>query len=81
MSPARFQARQRAARRGRLAKRDAQGIRVLAGGRPATLVVGHAGADTEDADALHLMSEMLRKVGIKMHTIGLYRPDTFWISQ
>jgi len=49
-----------------LDKRDAQGIRLLADGRPATLVVEHSGEDTEDADALHLMGEMLKKVGIKM---------------
>ncbi|WP_395707879.1 hypothetical protein [Reyranella sp.] len=39
---------------------------MLSDGRPATLVVEHAGEDTEDADALHLMGEMLKKVGIKM---------------
>ncbi|MGE0577875.1 MAG: ABC transporter substrate-binding protein [Reyranella sp.] len=49
-----------------LDKRDAQGIRLLADGRPATLVVEHSGEDTEDADALQLMGEMLKKVGIKM---------------
>jgi len=51
-----------------LTKKDSQGIRLLPDGRPATIVVEHASEETEDADALHLIAEMWKKVGIKMLT-------------
>ena len=51
-----------------LTKRDAQGVRLLPDGRPAMLVVEHASEETEDADALHLIAEFWRKIGIKMVT-------------
>ncbi|MFZ5784339.1 MAG: ABC transporter substrate-binding protein [Pseudomonadota bacterium] len=51
-----------------LTKRDSQGVRLLPDGRPATIVVEHASEETEDADALHLISEMWKKIGIKMLT-------------
>ncbi|WP_422002089.1 ABC transporter substrate-binding protein [Reyranella sp.] len=51
-----------------LNKKDSQGIRLLPDGRPATIVVEMASEETEDADALHLISEMWKKVGIKMLT-------------
>jgi peptide/nickel transport system substrate-binding protein len=51
-----------------LTKKDGQGFRVLPDGRPATIVVEHASEETEDADALHLIAEMWKKVGIKMLT-------------
>ena len=51
-----------------LNKRGADGIRLLADGRPATIVVEHASEETEDADALQLIGEFWKKVGIKMLT-------------
>jgi peptide/nickel transport system substrate-binding protein len=51
-----------------LNKKDAQGFRLLPDGRPATIVIEHASEETEDADALHLIAEMWKKVGIKMLT-------------
>jgi peptide/nickel transport system substrate-binding protein len=51
-----------------LNKKDSQGIRLLPDGRSATIVVEHASEETEDADALHLIAEMWKKVGIKMLT-------------
>src|SRR5215510_13796851 len=55
-----------------LNKKDGQGYRLLPDGRPATIVVEHASEETEDADALHLIAEMWKKVGIKM----LSKPQT-----
>jgi peptide/nickel transport system substrate-binding protein len=51
-----------------LNKKDGQGWRLLPDGRPATIVVEHASEETEDADALHLIGEMWKKIGIKMLT-------------
>jgi peptide/nickel transport system substrate-binding protein len=51
-----------------LSKRDAQGTRLLPDGRSATIVVEHASEETEDADALQLIGEFWKKVGIKMLT-------------
>ncbi len=51
-----------------LNKKGQQGFRLLPDGRPATIVVEHASEETEDADALHLIAEMWKKVGIKMLT-------------
>ena len=51
-----------------LTKKDGQGFRLLPDGRPATIVVEHASEETEDADALHLIAEMWKKIGIKMLT-------------
>ena len=51
-----------------LTKRDPQGIRLLPDGRPATIVVEHASEETEDADALQLIAEYWKKIGIKMLT-------------
>ena len=51
-----------------LNKSGGDGIRLLPDGRPATIVVEHASEETEDADALHLIAEMWKKVGIKMLT-------------
>ncbi len=55
-----------------LTKRDSAGFRLLPDGRPATIVIEHASEETEDADALHLISEMWKKIGIKM----LVKPQT-----
>ncbi len=51
-----------------LTKKDSQGIRLLPDGRPATIVVEHASEETEDADALALIADNWKKVGIKMLT-------------
>ncbi len=55
-----------------LAKRGPDGIRLLPDGRPATIVVEHASEETEDTDALQLIAEYWKKVGIKM----LVKPQT-----
>jgi peptide/nickel transport system substrate-binding protein len=55
-----------------LNKRGSDGIRLLPDGRPATIVVEHASEETEDTDALQLIGEMWKKVGIKM----LVKPQT-----
>ena len=51
-----------------LNKRGSDGIRMLPDGRPATIVVEHASEETEDTDALQLISEFWKKVGIRMLT-------------
>ncbi len=51
-----------------LTKKDSQGIRLLPDGRPATIVVEHASEETEDADALALIADNWKKIGIKMLT-------------
>ena len=51
-----------------LNKRGSDGIRLLPDGRPATIVVEHASEETEDADALQLIAEFWKKVGIRMLT-------------
>jgi peptide/nickel transport system substrate-binding protein len=51
-----------------LTKKDSQGIRLLPDGRPATIVVEHASEETEDSDALTLIADNWRKIGIKMLT-------------
>jgi len=55
-----------------LNKRGPDGIRLLPDGRPATIVVEHASEETEDTDALQLIAEYWKKVGIKM----LVKPQT-----
>ena len=49
-----------------LNKRGADGIRLLPDGRPAVIVVEHSSEETEDADAMQLIGENWKKVGIKM---------------
>ncbi|WP_422030918.1 ABC transporter substrate-binding protein [Reyranella sp.] len=51
-----------------LTKKDSQGIRLLPDGRPATIVVEHASEETEDSDALTLIADNWKKIGIKMLT-------------
>ena len=51
-----------------LTKKDSQGIRLLPDGRPATIVVEHASEETEDTDALTLIADNWKKIGIKMLT-------------
>ena len=49
-----------------LNKRGSDGMRLLPDGRPATIVVEHASEETEDSDALQLITENWKKVGIKL---------------
>ena len=49
-----------------LTKRDKQSFRLLPDGRLAVIVVESLSEETEDADALHLITEYWKKIGIKM---------------
>jgi peptide/nickel transport system substrate-binding protein len=64
-----------------LTKRDAQGFRLLPSGRSTTLVVESQSEQTEDSDALQLIAEYWKKIGIKMvvkpQTKENFRPRTF----
>lgn len=51
-----------------LTKKDSQGFRLLPDGRPATIVVEYASEETEDNDALALIADNWKKIGIKMLT-------------
>ncbi|MCC8432759.1 ABC transporter substrate-binding protein [Reyranella aquatilis] len=51
-----------------LTRKDSQGFRLLPDGRPATIVVEHASEETEDNDALALIADNWKKIGIKMLT-------------
>ncbi len=51
-----------------LTKKDSQGFRLLPDGRPATIVVEHASEETEDNDALALIADNWKKIGIRMLT-------------
>src|SRR5262245_6364285 len=51
-----------------LNKRNAEGIRLLASGEPAVIVVEHQSELSEDIDTLHLIGEQWKKVGLKMLT-------------
>jgi peptide/nickel transport system substrate-binding protein len=55
-----------------LTKRNELGIRLLPDGRPATIIIEHASEETEDADALSLIADHWKKVGIKL----LFKPQT-----
>jgi peptide/nickel transport system substrate-binding protein len=55
-----------------LTKRNELGIRLLPDGRPATIIVEHASEETEDADALSLIADQWKKIGIKL----LFKPQT-----
>src|SRR6185503_5117831 len=55
-----------------LAKRNSEGIRLLPDGEPAVIVVEHQSDLSEDVDALHVIGEQWKKVGLKM----LARPQT-----
>lgn len=55
-----------------LDKRGSDGIRLLPDGRSATIVVEHQSEETEDTDALTLIGECWKKIGIKM----LIKPQT-----
>ena len=64
-----------------LTKRDAQGFRLLPDGRSATIVVESQSEQTEDSDALQLIADYWKKIGIKMlvkpQTRENFRPRTF----
>ena len=55
-----------------LTKRNENGTRLLPDGRPATIIVEHASEETEDADALSLIADQWKKIGIKL----LFKPQT-----
>jgi peptide/nickel transport system substrate-binding protein len=55
-----------------LGKRGADGIRLLPDGRSAIIVIEHSSEETENTDALMLIAECWKKVGIKM----LAKPQT-----
>jgi peptide/nickel transport system substrate-binding protein len=55
-----------------LAKRNENGVRLLPDGRPATIIIEHASEETEDADALSLIADQWKKIGIKL----LFKPQT-----
>jgi peptide/nickel transport system substrate-binding protein len=55
-----------------LTKRDPQGFRLLTDGRPATIVIESLSEETEDSDALQLIADYWKKIGIKM----LVKPQT-----
>ena len=64
-----------------LTKRDAQGFRLRPDGRSATIVVESQSEQTEDFDALQLIADYWKKIGIKMlvkpQTRENFRPRTF----
>jgi len=51
-----------------LTERDSRGLRLLADGRPAEIVVETAGEDSEQADVLELIRDSWRRIGIKVFT-------------
>jgi peptide/nickel transport system substrate-binding protein len=64
-----------------LTKRNGQGFRLLPDGRPATIVVESLSEETEDSDALQLITDFWKKIGIKMlvkpQTLESFRQRTF----
>jgi peptide/nickel transport system substrate-binding protein len=55
-----------------LDKRNDTGIRLLSDGRSATIVVEHTSEENEDTDALQLIADFWKKIGIKL----LFKPQT-----
>ncbi len=55
-----------------MSKRNDFGVRLMADGRPATIVVEHASEATEDTDTLSLIADHWKKIGIKL----LFKPQT-----
>ena len=55
-----------------MTKRNDVGTRLLPDGRPATIVIEHASEETEDTDALSLIADHWKKIGIKL----LFKPQT-----
>jgi peptide/nickel transport system substrate-binding protein len=60
-----------------LARRGADGVRLLPDGRPALLVVESQSEATEDADTLQLIADTWKKVGIRM-LVRLQTLENFW---
>jgi peptide/nickel transport system substrate-binding protein len=55
-----------------ITKRNENGVRLLPDGRPATIIIEHASEETEDADALSLIADQWKKIGVKL----LFKPQT-----
>jgi peptide/nickel transport system substrate-binding protein len=55
-----------------LTRRNSLGFRLLPDGRTATIVLEHQSEATEDADALSLIADQWKKIGIKL----LFKPQT-----
>lgn len=55
-----------------MTKRNDMGFRLLSDGRQATIVIEHASEETEDTDALSLIADHWKKIGIKL----LFKPQT-----
>ena len=55
-----------------LDKRSDDGIRLLPDGRPATIIIEHTSEETDEADAMYLVADHWKKVGIKL----LFKPQT-----
>ena len=55
-----------------MTRRNELGVRLLSDGRPATIVIEHASEETEDTDALSLIADHWKKIGIKL----LFKPQT-----
>ncbi len=55
-----------------LTQRSSLGFRLLPDGRQATIIVEHASEETEDADALSLIADQWKQIGIKL----LFKPQT-----
>jgi peptide/nickel transport system substrate-binding protein len=55
-----------------LGKRNENGIRLLPDGRPAIIIAEHASEETEDSDALSLIADQWKQIGIKL----LFKPQT-----
>jgi len=64
-----------------LLKRNDEGIRLLPNGRSATIVVEHSSDVTEDIDALSLITDQYKKIGIKLlskpQSLNNFRMRTF----
>ncbi len=55
-----------------LTKRNELGIRLLPDGRTATIVLEHATEETEDTDAMSLIADQWKKIGIRL----LFKPQS-----
>jgi len=56
-----------------LTKRDDNGLRLMADGRPLEIIVETAGEDTEQTDILQLIHDSWLKIGVKLYTKPLQR--------
>jgi peptide/nickel transport system substrate-binding protein len=55
-----------------LTRRDQAGFRLLPDGRQATIIAEHASEETEDADALSLIADQWKRIGIRL----LFKPQS-----